>query len=796
VKLRSLFAASTAVGGAWLWLMASPAFAQDNRPATGDAAGAVAAEADPSDNGGLGEIVVTAQRRSENLQRAAIAITAVPAEALVRLGVSDTNQITRVAPALQVSTLAGTSTQLYLRGVGNFTTNSLSDAAVSVNLDGVAIARSSAIQGFFYDLERIEVLKGPQGTLYGRNATGGAVNIITAKPVFGETSGYVNAEYGNFDAKKLTAALNIGVDERSAIRVSGYFSNHDGYYSDGTSDDRTRAGRIQFASQLTDTFKLTLGADVAHVGGRGAGATVNGLDRDKRIGLADAPAQAIFGSSFSFLAGNFLHPLPNDAYSDNTYFGFYAQADINTPIGTLTILPAYRRADIDTLGYGGGFAFLEGLKADQTTIEARLASDGDAPLSYIVGLYYLGEHAVERANFNQQYFAAYGLFDSNTDSYAGFGRLTYKVTDSFRLTGGLRYTIDDKRALIDSYNPIVVCPAVFAGGNCIGNTPALPVQSLVPSSLILPNGDPIPVLPWGTAGAIIQDSRPVLTPSKKFKKLTYRVGVEYDLGPQSLLYASYETGFKSGGFFSSIDNPVYQPETINAITLGSKNRFLNNRLQVNIEGFWWNYKNQQVSHFRLNSQGGTEFVTENVGKSRIRGFEVEVRGRLGGGTTVSGTVQYLDAKYRNFTYANPSNLGPPVTGCAFAPNGDGSQFIVNCSGRRAINAPELSLTGGIEQIFDLGDSSRIVINLDGRYQSKIFTGFEQLPQQSQKGYFMADAQVSLELRNPGITISGFVNNLTDRNVVSFSTPHPRASQLVVESLRPPRTYGVRVGYKF
>lgn len=752
-----------------------------------------AAEAAPV--AGLQDIVVTAQRRSENLQRAALAITAVSSESLVRAGVSDTQQLTRVAPSLQISTLGGSAAQFYLRGVGNFTTNSLSDAAVSVNLDGVAIVRSSAVQGMFYDLERVEVLKGPQGTLYGRNATGGAINIITAKPRHGELSGYVTAEYGNFDALKLTSALNLPAGDDGAIRVAGFLSDRDGYYSDGTGDDKTRAIRVQFSSQLTDSFKLIVGSDYAHVGGKGAGATVQGLNRDERIGLADPRAGAIYASTFVPRAGAFLHPIDDDAYQDNSYFGIYAQADIDTSLGTLTLLPAFRHASLDFLSYAGSFAFPPKLKDDQITFEARLASDDANRLSYIVGLYYLKEDAHERAAFNQQFFAPYVDFESETKSYAGFLRLAYKVTDEFRLTAGARYTVDDKSASIDSYNALVLCLPPPAGGGypCLG-TPALPTVTPVPDFLVFPNGDPIPFQSYGPNGASVQTTRSTVSPSETFKKLTYRLGFEYDVGPQSLLYGSFETGFKSGGFFSSIDNPIYEPETIDAFTLGSKNRFFGNRLQLNLEAFWWTYKDQQVSHFVTNSQGGVEFVTENVGKTRIRGVEVEAVARVGDGTTLNGMVQYLDAKNLDFTYANPAFLGPPVTGC---PNQlVGGNFVIDCGGRRPVNAPEWSLSGGIEQVFEVGYDSRFVFNADGRYQSSVFVGFEQLPEQKQKGYFMADLQLKFELDEPDIYIAGFVNNVTDKNVASFIQPHPQARSLLVEALRPPRTYGVRVGYKF
>lgn len=743
---------------------------------------------------GLADIVVTAQRKSENLQRAAIAVTAVDATTLARASVTDTSQLTKVAPALQIGTITGSANTFYLRGVGNFTTNSLSDAAISFNVDGVPIARSLAAQATFYDLERVEVLKGPQGTLYGRNSTGGAINVITAKPQPGVFSGYLNGEYGNFNAVRVTGAVNVPMGENGALRIAALFSDHDGYYSDGTGDDKTRAVRVQLASKLSEGLKITVGADFAFQGGNGSGGTINALNRNDYIGTTDPRVGNILSHTYVFLAGAFLQPLARDFFNHNKYWGMYAQIDAKTPLGTLTILPSYRRAEISQRSYSAVLSFNERLKDDQFSTEIRLANDV-GPVSYILGGYYLYENGVERPSYNQQFFAAYGKFLSQTNSYAGFGRLTWRVTDRLRLVGGLRYTIDDKAAQLNSLNALVICPASFVGGNCIG-TPPLPNTFDAPPLFFAPNGSVIPVQPYGSAGAIVQSPPLVSSPKQEFRKLTYRAGVEFDLADHSLLYATYETGFKSGGFYAALDSSVYRPETIDAVTVGSKNRFLDNRLQLNIEAFLWNYKNQQVTHFITNSAGGTDFVTENVGATRIYGAEIEARALVTRSTTINATAQYLHARYRNFVYSNPAAIGAPVTGCPYAPGSSGAVFVVNCSGLTPANSPEWTIAGGVEQIFDLHSAGRLILNLDARYQSSSYTGIELLPGQLQHGYGTVDAQLSYEAPGSHITVSAFVNNLTNKTAVGFTEPFPRAPTIISESLRPPRTFGVRAGYKF
>jgi iron complex outermembrane recepter protein len=778
MSMKITLGVSTAIA---LVLSSGTARAQDDASATQGAAT-------------LDEIVITAQRREENLQRAAIAITAVAGDDISRAGVTDSSQITKIAPALQVGTTAGSMSQYYLRGVGNSTLNALSDAAVSFNIDGVPLVRTSAIQGLFYDVQRVEVLKGPQGTLYGRNATGGAVNVISNKPTLGEFSGYVNGEVGNYEAVKLEGAVNLPLGDNTAIRIAGITADHDGYYSDGTGDDELRAIRAQITHQFNDDVRVTGGFDYTTVGGKGSGATVYGLDPEDRIGVLDPRAGAIYSSTLSPAAGSFLYPVTAEPFQDNEYWGVYGQLDWTTPIGTLTVLPSYRDSDIFYRISSGSFPVNERLASDQTTVEVRLASDNDSRLSYLLGAFYLDENTQERPGYVQQYFAAFGDFNTETNSYAAFGRLTFKVTDSFRLTGGVRYTNDQKKGLINAYNLLVLCPSALAGGPLCLGTPQLPNAFDIPAQFNFPDGTPIPVQPWGTSGAILTNAYVSNDVSEDFRKTTYRLAFEYDLGPESLLYGSYETGFKAGGFFNSIDNPVYQPETISAFTLGSKNRFFDNRLQLNAEAFYWTYKDQQVSHFRLNSQGASEFVTENVGETKVKGVEVEARAIAWEGATLNTTIQYLDAEYSDFVYFNPAQNGPPVTGCPFSFTG--SAFRIDCSGRQAINAPTWAINAGLEQVFNFANDGKLTFNADVRYQSSTFTGFEQLEGMKQKAFTTLDLQLAYAFPGDKLTVAAFGNNVTDEEVVGYSTPHPFGPGLIVNSLRPPRTYGVRAGYKF
>jgi len=749
------------------------------------------AREEPAGGRALEEIIVTAQKREESLQNAAISVTAVGGDALVRAQVTDTNQLTMVAPSLQVGTIAGSANTFYIRGVGNFTSNSNNDAAVSFNVDGVPYARSQGAHGVFYDLERIEVLKGPQGTLYGRNATGGAINVITAKPRPGELGGYGTVDVGNYDLRKFTGVVNLPVGRDGAVRLAGQVTDRDGYYSDGTGDEESYGLRLQYRGVVSDGIELTVGADYADEGGVGPGSTFTNFDKDDYVGMFDPRSDAVFSNTFVFLAGNTLQPVPRDAFNDNQFWGIYAQADIDTPLGTLTVLPAYRKTEISQRSYGPSFSVNPELDSDQTSIEVRLASDDAGRFSYLLGGFYLHEDSVEVASYNQAYFNGGGTFANEVDSFAAFGTLTFHVTEQWRLTAGARYTVDDKSTLIESPGVVVICPP--PGSLCPG-TPQIP-NDFYPDGIYAPDGSVIPVRPWGPSGAILTADVGVNDEAKTFKKTTVRGAIEYDITPDSLLYASVETGFKAGGFFATIDDPVYDPETITAFTIGSKNRFFDNTLQLNVEAFHWAYKEQQVAHLSANSLGGVEFITENVGKSRLMGVEIDGLTRVGRGTTLRAMVQYLDATNKEFTYTHPIAAGFPTTACPVS-GPSGGLLTVDCGGRTPPNAPKWTLAGGIEQIIPVG-GSELLLNVDARYQSGMYTGFEELPAQWQKDYAMVNAQLSYVLPGSGFTVTLYGNNITDTNVAGFSIPNPRAGgTLVVQSLRPPRTYGVRLNYTY
>lgn len=771
-----------------------------NAPQQGNAEAGAA-----SDPGGLEDIIVTAQRRSENLQRAAIAVSAVSGDALMAAGVTRPTELTSLFPSLQVAPSAGPYNLFYLRGVGNFQGNALSESAISFNVDGVYIGRPSGTTGFFYDLERVEVVKGPQGTLYGRNATGGAINVISKKPELAKFGASANFEYGNYDALRIDGAINVPLGDVAALRLAGIRVRHDGYMTGGTDDQDDWGLRGSVRIEPTGNFRVDITADYFDQGGAGVGSTPlfapNGIatattfDVDDRIDLRSVVGQAFYTSQPAATLQRNFTAVPASVFpAQNNYtWGISGTANWTTDFGTLTIVPGYRKTSLDYQSYSPGFQIREKTASEQTTLEARFATPESNPLRALAGFFYFDESSRGPgtsyvSNWNGQY-------DSNTNadtkSTALFGRLTYAVVPELRFSVGARQTWEDKSFSGNRLSFTRICqgsPAACA------NAPGLPFGFTPPPERT--------TQPIAFGPTVLQVVVPINAQfAASFDKFTWRAGADWDITPDNLLYASYETGFKAGGFFYSPGAGTYQPEQIKAFTFGSKNRFLDNRLQVNLELFHWRYTDQQISHL-VTISGVPTFATENVGRATFKGFEVETRFAATDTTTLNFDLQYLDAKYGSFVYqqTNQSGLtipslfngsGCPTTGFNAAA---GNAFIVDCSGRRPANAPEWSINLGGQQRVPVS-FGEFVVDARAHYRSRTYIGLEFLPIEIQSGYWMVDSALTFYAPDRRYYIGIYGNNLFDETVKSQNFPTPGTS-FYSTTLRPPRTYGLRAGVKF
>ena len=767
------------------------------------------------------------------MQDAALPIDAFSSDTLVRAGIESAKDLGRLSPSLGVNPGGGPLTSLFIRGLGALTVNPLQDSGVAQNYDGVYLGRASSAAGLnFYDMERVEVLKGPQGTLYGRNATGGVLNYIPTKPQLGEFGGYVQAEYGNFDKIGVQGAFNAPLADGFAVRLAASHQERDGFNDDGTSDLEATSVRAQMLMEPTDRLSLRFGFDYTSVGGKGTSGSLLGFfsnrpgeQTDFTPTGVDIDSGACSDASNAFRVQTFQGPsfalLPpiacDDLFQDLSYGGLQAEINYELDFGTVTILPAWREYSQDYTFVGPGFAPAPTQESgEQFSIEARFASDFDGPVNGVFGMYYFDEEVDFAANFYQVAVAPIQNWTNGGDSWAAFAQLTFDVTDQFRVNAGARYTEDSKFVTGDDFTFLTICPLEvppfpgapflipdFAGCQA-QNYPALPpttdpqvyVDGLIAGGFVPPNStinSGFYPLINGSAGFIVNaGAGQGLTSSDSWKEPTYRVGLEYDLAPDSLIYANYERGYRAGGVELDAAGPAgglsFDPEFIDAFTIGSKNRFLGDTLQVNIEAFYWKYKGQQITYFST-IDDAPNFGTAN-GDSTIKGLDLDVLWAATPTTKIGVKFQYLDAKLDQLELI--SDPGTGRFGCDNVGVVNGRQTF-QCAGTDLLYSPEISLDLALEQVFELGNFD-LTFFADASYRSEQQTDLSFTQQTVSDAYITANFQLTLEPTDAVWSISAFVNNaFNERYLVNTNVG---SSGSFYGEHNPRRQYGVRAKFDF
>lgn len=785
----------------------------------------------------LEEVVVTAQRKEETLQKAAVAVDVVGKDDMIRAGVDSSTTLNKVAPSVYVARGAGSNASYFIRGVGNDTNNGYTDPAIAFNIDGVYLGRPQSFAAAYLDLERVEVLKGPQGTLYGRNATAGAINALPVKPILGETSGYLRFGAGDYGAKEVSGAINNPIGENFAMRLAGSYLEGDGYNDDGSDAREDAAVRWQIAGSLSDSVDLRLVADYSTSNGAGNNPTFEGHYSyvpgtqaggqnltdyvfvpapsnvsDAHTGLYGAQAQAYYTSLVTTPAFTFAEPMTPEPSLDNSFWGLTGELNVALGDGELVIIPAYRKSSTEEVYAGIGFkAALIEQETDQVSVETRYSvSTGNA--DWIFGLYYFDETVEGKNAFNQQsLLVLQDVNGSDTTSAAAFGRVTWHLTDEMRIVGGVRYTEDEKHFQVDSDIYVELCAnSPPLGTGCFGG-PTIP-NATTSSELAeaIPAGDlpagfpsiPFTPVPYGVTGNLLMYVPSFTDEKKESDEVTYRIALEYDVSEDSLLYASYETGYRSGGFSVAVGRETYDPEYLDAFTLGSKNRFFDGRLQLNAELFYWQYEDQQVNHSGVDLIGNAGVFTENIGESSIKGVEVDFKFLAAESTLLSGSFQYLDNEVKSFTYNTPNTGGlPPLTQCPFTAGtetvstGVVDVWVIDCSGREGLRSPEFSANLGIQQTVNMGDLE-LVANLDTRYRGERELGIDYIPDQRADDNLTVDLSLTLASQDHFWYVSAYVNNATDEEIKSNTTYFHTVNDVVSSMYLPPRTFGVRLGYEF
>jgi iron complex outermembrane receptor protein len=718
--------AMTAIAAACFSLAA---YAQDTTDATASAPAPAPAPA--ADRSKVPEVVVTAQKRAQSVIKTPVAMTAVSGDDLRDAGAVNAAALTSMAPNVVVGEGGRGSTEISIRGIASANNTETGDPAAGFFIDGNYVGRSQGAGAAFFDIERVEVLRGPQGTLYGRNTTAGAVNVITNKPT-DKNEGAIYVQFGNYNTRMLEAMANTRVNDVLALRAALSTNDHDGYidsahapqngFSHDRDDAKKRAFRIHGLLKFTPSTSLLVTLD---------------SNVDKGTGPGSVPYATLAANS-SGGAGRTENPVIEGKVNDRSS-GLSTEFKTSTALGELTALASRRDTDKDQNTSFGDVKFPLYDKASftQDQLEVRLGSAPRASLQWVLGTFVFREtgdvdFAVPAPGPNAHYVQR-----MTSNSKALFGQATYAIMPGIRLTAGARYSKDDKSRVGTTY--------VYSTG--------------------LPN--------------YLNDA------SVSYAKVTGRLGLDVDLNPQLMAYASFATGYKAGGMYDGTTvtvngatlQPVYQPENMKALEAGLKGRFLENRLQVSAALFRNDYRDMQLSAYGLNAVATALThtptygnVTQNAGRARSQGFELDGRARLTASDDLNFSLGLLDAKY--LTYK------PSAT--------------VDWAGKKLDKAPSTTFNLGYTHTWDLESGAELKAYAGTKYSSSYVLSNFGTAQFTQSAFHRSEARLSYRTADEKWQVQGFVKNIEDRNVaVSYVSVGGNSV-----FLSDPRTFGVRVGHTF
>ena len=739
-------------------------------------------DAAPADEGDV--IIVTAQRRSENVQQVPISVTALSSETLTNANVWDVTGLTRVVPNLIINkSNQTTSVRLIVRGVGA-PGNTMAESSVATFLDGVYVARPGAIVGNFLDMEAVEVLRGPQGTLFGRNASVGLINLRSADPR-NEFSGEVAAEYGTADRVWVRGHVNVPINDDVAIRVAGLGQWFGGYWTNRL-DGQTYGGvddaalRVTLKADVTSNLRWTVKADYSRQ--RGDGQINLDLDPATVSPAQLAALQTRLGGQLpdTNLNDNIMNQFVTADLSDRQW-GITSNLEWLVGDFTVKLIQGYRDWKNTQLDGDVFFTPLELLsrtgsyRSKSHSHELQLLSPDDllgGKLNFVAGLYYFAEdfELGERLDLTGQFCnfllpagqrpacnnllasgagfnATNQLVSQDMDSFAVFGQATFRPVDKVSLTLGGRWTKDSKTG---RYVQLLNNP--FA------------------ASLRAPENTPLE----------FEDDQ-----------FTWRAAATYEPSDDVMLFATYSTGFKSGGFNSGPGNAalgqrrIFGSETVDNYEVGARTAWLDRALTANITLFRMDIKGFQDRAF-----DGTSFIVRNAGNLRQQGAEAELAIRPSRNFKVRSAISYLDSEFT--AYQGASNL-PGLGG------------VQDLTGQRNLYSPEFQGSVGFDWTGDIGGSglgwsiSPLLSFISDFNNGGVNDGN---PQTIQDGYVLANLRISLGDLAKGWEVYAFGDNLTDTRFCATRIYQTLGGALGLNNgvfpgstavrcnISPPRIYGI------
>ncbi|HEP8866697.1 TPA: TonB-dependent receptor [Pseudomonas aeruginosa] len=731
----------------------------------------------------LETVVVTASKRAEKIKDVPIPITAVTGEAIRDKDITTSSDIERLAPNLSGQSSGNTGgrsgkPRWFLRGIGTNDPNANQEGPLAIYVDEVVVGLQGDQNFPLFDLERVEVLRGPQGTLWGKNNTGGAIHFVSRKPTF-DTSGYTKLGVGSYGSRLTEAAVGGElVPDKLAGRAAIYYEKGEGW-ADNIVTDTTGPrfedfnGRFQLLGNLTDNLDALL---ILNLRKLNTGNTPNYIVGATSVDNVTTPNP---GGGINQGGTTYFPPYGDDPDNKSDFFSTLANGSNNWYGTTLKLnwyLGENTLTSITGLSKGNGDTWLNpqippgstldrtasdgDTSSDQFTQEIRLSSPTDRPLSWIAGAYYYDLQADSqtdtlryRSGNTQEQFSITS-WDQDAKSWALFGNVKYRFTERAAVTLGLRQTWESKD----------ITETTLTATDTPGN------QNIV---IIGPGG-----VNSVTGSGVVAPLE--LSTDASWTKTTWDITPEYRFTDDILGYIRIATGFRSGGFNQSIVRGEIietDPETLTDYEVGLKTSWLDGRLTANVSAFYYDIKDLQLN---IQQQVPGTTITSTAGSSdgNVKGVELEVEALPLENWRLAASLGLLKSEYTNFVYT----VGPTT---------------LDASGNEFYRTPETSFRLDTDYRIRLGDVGQLLIGTDWSYRSHIYHNatVQDDPVQETGSYWNGNARISYFTPDNEVQVTGFVKNLTDQsNKVLSQIVNQRG--VYPTGYVAPRTYGVQLTYNF
>ena len=757
-QTRTIAAAGSAMA---LCLIASTAHAQQAQPDADLPDSEAAVEDSVDDSFGLEPITVTARRRVEPLQDVPAAISALSAGELARRFDSDVRDFADSSPNIVIDDTQqgpGGVAAIYIRGIGVADVEKSVDPAVGVVFDDVYIGQSSGSLLKAIDIDRVEVLRGPQGTLFGRNATGGVINLARSRPTY-DLSGKARVTYGQYDTLKVEGVASTGLSDNIAVKVSGAYERSDGYFYNAVYDQpgqRSEFFAVGAALLFEPTDNLDIQLSYDHQETDQDPPQLLAVNRDTDLfcvaydQCSPAPGVPTSGDRYTSVSNGLLAKNASfnfDMAIAKASYEFGADMQLDYIFGWLKTDETIRQ-DFDASPFTL-FHTDRPARWRQTTNELRLTKGGQGPLSFVVGAYWWdSQYTINLKNYIG--FAGVPLLTSSQDvtqtnkSYAAYGEADYDITDRLTLTLGARYTYDKKTSIVND-GPI------FLYGT-------------------LEEANPIQVIQPTLAGGQIVMDEPV---SEDWSKFTPRVSLRYDFTDDLMGYVLWSRGYRGGGFNGrpatiGAATVPYDPETLDNYEAGFKSEFAGGRVRLNGAVFLMKYKDMQqdLDVPAPGTSTGRENRTINASSAEFFGVELDLTAQVTQNLRVNGNLGYLDAKYEEF-FGDIYSTGTPI---------DATFLDIR-------RAPKWTWNVGATYEVELGPDMDAWVTGDVHYIGPHEITFLNNPNLRNGGQYLIDASVNVKWNET--TLSVFGKNLANekgwtigydvQGVWSYGAPRPRRS---------------------